>query len=634
MGCRPSRHSSGRVGDSSWRYNKDGFQDGSKKKKTGKSGSSSQKKPTEFCAFSSTTKTYQRTMKDIAQCSKITVRLSTDGSVLEIEKYDIDFHSNKATLFTKDMEWHSRHKPSHVIVDVTSDSTCLRRCGSAPQFDLPHLSSISEENYDNVMNLNEHKNGYRQACVGSNVTKTIKKSKTFVSDRLSKNVVHADISSSGMTVVDIDSLTNKITPGVAKLVHGSINNNCKKSQYSASKQTTIAKETSLNTLIDGKSIIEEEMPSRNSAHCDFMNGQTNSIGSCSCTIHKVVCVDEMVETAQDDMQGIKSSCRNPCSSINSSEETEISDLRTSVYNSINKFNEFLSRRETKRISTAINDDTIIVHNSENHSNNSDLTTKCTCHKTENGSQPHTEFRLESSQNDLKCNIGTMTNNGLNTCNNGNSEFAESAIQVSTPEDRRALDTTETDLLLNIHKQTHNEVCTLCGCVIVRSTIKDTPTFQNSTLSANTSGSQSSTYFGHEANMRVVDRECPSKVQLEKSHSKHTDTDCASSITENIAANTNGTTQLNEPLCLHGAKTVQDNSKHSESCDTTHSLSLSPTPKDTVLKTRCSITNGFSPVTINDNPVNKHSSSPKRHTVCHGETSVMDENSKGNKRRAS
>ena len=631
MGCRPSRHSSGRVGDSSWRYNKDGFQDGSKKKKTGKSGSSSQKKPTEFCAFSSTTKTYQRTMKDIAQCSKITVRLSTDGSVLEIEKYDIDFHSNKATLFTKDMEWHSRHKPSHVIVDVTRDSTCLRRCGSAPQFDLPHLSSISEENYDTVMNLNEHKNGYTQACVGSKVTKTIKKSKTFVSDRLSKNVVHADISSSGMTVVDIDSLTNKITPGVAKLVHGSINNNCKKSQYSASKQTTIAKETSLNTLNDCKSIIEEEMPSRNSAHFDFTKGQANSIGSC--TIHKVVCVDEMAETAQGDMQGIKSSCRNPCSSINSSEETEISDLRTSVYNSINKFNEFLSRRETKRISTATNDDTIIVHNSENHSNHSDLTTRCSCHKTENGSQSHTEVRLESPQNELKCNIGTMTNNGLNTCNNVNSEFAESAIQVSTPEDRRAIDTTETDLLLNVHKQTHNEVCTLCGCVIDYSTMKDTPAFQNRTLSVNTSGSQSSAYLGHE-NMGVVDRECPSKVQVEKSHSKHTDSDCTSSTTENIAANTTDTTQLNEPLCLHGAKTVRENSKHCESCDTTRTLSLSPAPKDTVLKTRCSITNGFSPVTIEDNPVHKHSISTQSPTVCHGETSAMDGNSKGNKKGAS
>ena len=628
MGCRPSRHSSGRVGDSSWRYNKDGFQDGSKKKKTGKGGSSSQKKPTEFCAFSSTTKTYQRTMKDIAQCSKITVRLSTDGSVLEIEKYDIDFHSNKATLFTKDMEWHSGHKPSHVIVDVTRDSTCLRRCGSAPQFDLPHLSSISEENYDNVMNLNEHKNGYRQACVGSKVTNTIKKSKTFVSDRLSKNVVHADISSSGMTVVDIDSLTNKITPGVAKLVHGSINNNCKKSQYSACKRTTISKETSLSTVNDGKSIIEEEILSRNSAHCDFMKGQTSGVGSCSCAVHKVVCVDEIAETAQGEMQGIKSSCRNPCSSINSSEETEISDLRTSVYNSINKFNEFLSRRETKRISTAINDDTIIVHNSENNCNTSNLDTRCTCHKTENGSQPHTEIRLESPQNELKCNIDTMTNNGSHTNNSVNSEFAESAIQVSTSENRRALDTSETDLLLNIHKQTHNEVCTLCGCVIVRSTMKDTPAFQNRTLSANTSGSQSSTNFGHEA--RDVDREFPFKAQLEKSHSKHTDSDCSNSITENIAANTTDTTQLNEPLCLHGAKTITDNSK----CDTTRTLSLSPTPKDTVLNTRCSITNDFSPVTIKDNPVNKHSTSTQSPTVCHGETSVMDANSKGNKRGAS
>ncbi|XP_060572941.1 uncharacterized protein LOC132730878 isoform X2 [Ruditapes philippinarum] len=91
MGCRPSRNSLGRIADSTSEYNRCYIKELDKaRRKQKKSALSGRRRAPTYNAFSSTSKCYERD----EGASKITVRLSTDGSMLEIEQYDIDFTSN------------------------------------------------------------------------------------------------------------------------------------------------------------------------------------------------------------------------------------------------------------------------------------------------------------------------------------------------------------------------------------------------------------------------------------------------------------------------------------------------------------------------------------------------------------
>lgn len=88
MGCRPSRNSLGRVADSTSEYNRCYLKDFDKaRRKQKKSTRGGRRRTPTYNAFSSTTKCYERDKG----ASKITVRLSTDGSMLEIEQFDIEY---------------------------------------------------------------------------------------------------------------------------------------------------------------------------------------------------------------------------------------------------------------------------------------------------------------------------------------------------------------------------------------------------------------------------------------------------------------------------------------------------------------------------------------------------------------
>lgn len=88
MGCRPSRSSLGRVADSTNEYNRcylKEFDKARRKQKRTMAKNQKRKTPT-YSQFSSTTRTYDHQ----SRMSRITVRLSTDGSMLEIEQCDLD----------------------------------------------------------------------------------------------------------------------------------------------------------------------------------------------------------------------------------------------------------------------------------------------------------------------------------------------------------------------------------------------------------------------------------------------------------------------------------------------------------------------------------------------------------------
>ncbi|XP_053377575.1 uncharacterized protein LOC128547894 [Mercenaria mercenaria] len=88
MGCRPSRNSLGRIADSTSEYNRCYIKELDKaRRKQKKSTRGGRRRTPTYNAFSSTTKCYERD----EGASKITVRLSTDGSMLEIEQYDIEY---------------------------------------------------------------------------------------------------------------------------------------------------------------------------------------------------------------------------------------------------------------------------------------------------------------------------------------------------------------------------------------------------------------------------------------------------------------------------------------------------------------------------------------------------------------
>lgn len=87
MGCRPSRSSLGRVADCTSEYNKSYLSEFDKaRRKRKRNAAKNRRKAPTYSQFSSTSKTYDHH----SRMSKITLRLSTDGSMLEIEQFDLD----------------------------------------------------------------------------------------------------------------------------------------------------------------------------------------------------------------------------------------------------------------------------------------------------------------------------------------------------------------------------------------------------------------------------------------------------------------------------------------------------------------------------------------------------------------
>lgn len=147
MGCRPSRNSLGRVADSTSEYNRCYLKDFDKaRRKQKKSTRGGRRRTPTYNAFSSTTKCYERDKG----ASKITVRLSTDGSMLEIEQFDIEY--SPADDFISESTNEDRGiemKPFGV--ESTSFDTCFKkrfsygRSDSAPVLRTDGITDVSRQ---------------------------------------------------------------------------------------------------------------------------------------------------------------------------------------------------------------------------------------------------------------------------------------------------------------------------------------------------------------------------------------------------------------------------------------------------------------------------------------------------------
>ena len=151
MGCRPSKTSLGRVGDSSLEYNRNFIKEQKEKKiKSKRIGKGGRRKAPVYNDFSSTSKTYTNLN---SKSSRITVRLSTDGSMLEIEQFDIDLNAcvdrYRAEIAPVQNHLKSQYQKSLL---TSGTSLSLHRCYSAPQ--LNHVIQ-SPDVYDGDFRNNE-----------------------------------------------------------------------------------------------------------------------------------------------------------------------------------------------------------------------------------------------------------------------------------------------------------------------------------------------------------------------------------------------------------------------------------------------------------------------------------------------
>ena len=360
MGCRPSRHSTGRVGDSSWGNDKDGyFRRDSKKRKRMKNGCISQRKPAEFSEFSSTSKTYQRLSRNVSQCSKITLRLSTDGSTLEIEKYDIDFHSNKEELLTKNTEWRSsQDKSIRQINGIITGQASVIRSESAPQLNfLPSkLHTILEDGVGpERFGFRLFTNGFKPKSFRIKSKGKIKQSKTFANctsqgeatendptkdqkqipvevnekfgDSVDKNVNGALIDQQKLVVFDLVSEGSEIS---------CLETNKDSFAKSKAKTENVENENPPSSANNSKSLRDEKMlvesiPQNNYTGCS--SNPKNSLEVC-----------DTDPPNNDNADANSYECGSNIYSLDQEANSDI-DLRTEVYHSINKFNEIMLRRQ-------------------------------------------------------------------------------------------------------------------------------------------------------------------------------------------------------------------------------------------------------------------------------------------------
>ena len=377
MGCRPSRHSSGRVGDISWQSDKGGyFRHDSKKRKRMKNGCISQRKPAVFSEFSSTSKTYQKITRNVSQCSKITLRLSTDGSTLEIEKYDIDFHSNKEELLTKNTEWCSSQETSiGKINGLLAGKAHILRCESAPQLTfLPlKLNTILEDGEDSErLKFRLFPNGFKAKSLRCKSKGKIKHSKTFANGTSRSEAVENDLvqdqrnitvgknSEFGKTV-DNDrngTFSEQQKMAVFDLVSDSSDVSC----FETSKEHSTKSQTTLCTANNSKSICDEGMLIENTPQ-NYYIGCSSNLKSSS----------KVCDTDQTNNDNADANICNADSEVSFKEKRGHSgihvDLRTEVYNSINRFNELLLIRQQAQYTNIqgpdLDNETMVsVHNSD------------------------------------------------------------------------------------------------------------------------------------------------------------------------------------------------------------------------------------------------------------------------------
>ena len=447
--------------------------------------------------------------------------------MLEIEKYDIDFHSNNATLFTKDTEWYSEDKSKDTINGFAIGKACLARCESAPQLapPRPRLNSISENNETDILKVSLHSNGYKPGYLGNKPSiQKLKLSKTFANDRMSNSIVEAEIVSSGSRksgTVDAEKcFTNGNAPGVSIIDNDCNYHHCP--SFTA-RQTTVVKDetkcTSISPINNRKSITEKKMPVSNLKQNDSIARHTTTISSCSSPVHKRYCTVN-IGSSQNETLDSSFNCFSPDSLAINDEETEIKDLRTGVYNSINKFNEFISRRQQlEKLSTYPNDEAVIVHSPADPSN-SILSEKGVCNIIVKDSKlgKDTTLKITEHENNLNSNISADSlNYTSNTTVTFHSDFVESPTQLPVPEGKTLscdLKMSETDLLVNKQIQSYNQTCTKCGRVL-NGIGKHKPTYQNSPLCAKNRDSQNNLSFSNGGKIQVTVNECISVVDTEQ-----------------------------------------------------------------------------------------------------------------------
>ena len=360
MGCRPSRHSTGRVGDSSWGNDKDAyFRRDSKKRKRMKNGCISQRKPAEFSEFSSTSKTYQRLSRNVSQCSKITLRLSTDGSTLEIEKYDIDFHSNKEELLTKNTEWRSsQDKPIRQINGIITGQASVIRSESAPQLNfLPSkLNTILEDGAGHErFGFRLFTNGLKPKSFRIKSKGKIKHAKTFANctsqgeatendltkdqqqipvevnekfgDSVDKNVNGALIDQQKLVVFDLVSEGSEIS---------CLETSKHSSAKSEAKNENVENKNPPSTENNSKSIRDEKMLVESIPQ--------NNYTGCSSNLKSSLEVCDTYPPNNDNADANSYECGSNIYSLDQEANSDI-DLRIEVNNSINKFNEIMLRHQ-------------------------------------------------------------------------------------------------------------------------------------------------------------------------------------------------------------------------------------------------------------------------------------------------
>ncbi|KAL4226685.1 hypothetical protein ACF0H5_014665 [Mactra antiquata] len=132
MGCRPSRNTLSRVADSTCEYNRcymKEFDHARRKQKKSARENRKRNMPT-YNNFSSTSKVYDHT----SGTSKITVRLSTDGSMLEIEQFDIDYRNEELSEVVEnpDEDCGLVMKSVSELKALHKGRTPYGRCDSAP----------------------------------------------------------------------------------------------------------------------------------------------------------------------------------------------------------------------------------------------------------------------------------------------------------------------------------------------------------------------------------------------------------------------------------------------------------------------------------------------------------------------
>ena len=364
MGCRPSRHASGRVADSSWGYDRDAyFHNGSKKKKKGKSDSAGHK-PTEFSAFSSTSKTYQRISRNISQCSKITLRLSTDGSTLEIEKYDIDFHSSKVPVCAQDKEWCSQDKSYGNLDGYTDRRMRFSRCESAPQLAyLPgYLNTIAENGgAEGGSQISSKGKKHGNSYYGSRHLQ-LRHSETFANHSTVNNHMKMELDTSIRLADDRETCHTNANVNVcissrqtevssfdleSNNEHGCISSD---KQTSSSKQTPFEKDDIESTLINApnsKSINHRKNLIGKTTHTNCKRCNSKREISCCSHINNEMS-SEKAGATETQISDTKSDSVVSCSSPCSNKRAPISDLRAEIYNSINKFDEIIFRRQESK----------------------------------------------------------------------------------------------------------------------------------------------------------------------------------------------------------------------------------------------------------------------------------------------